>query len=314
MKWARPFAVCCACATTLFVISSAVEAALAPTKSSLGWALVGGLTAALSSGLGLLITERARQAEVVGALLALVGVTLGFTAAREGLWEVLGRHQGTARSLNWLVALLAESSIWLIAAIALLLLVFPDGHLPSPRWRFAPPAVVAAAALHHAFGAVDSAPYQHPLQHLHHAFGAAPYWLEPLSLLADIALLALLVAAAASLRLRARRADDLQRRQLKWLALSGVGVPVFIIVCLTEVLTLGHPSWASLLIGTLSIGGIPLAVAIAILRYDLYDVDRRSQPPLRMWVRAQCCWPRSVPRCWQRVCSQAVIPPRRRWR
>ena len=274
MKWARPFAVCCACATTLFVIASAVEAVLAPTRSSVGWALVGGLTAALSSGLGLLITERARQAEVVGALLALVGVTLGFTAAREGLWEVLGRHQGAARSLNWLVALLAESSIWLIAAIALLLLVFPDGHLPSPRWRFAPPAVVAAAALHHAFGAVDSAPYQHPLQHLHHAFGAAPYWLEPLSLLADIALLALLVAAAASLRLRARCADDLQRRQLKWLALSGVGVPVFIIVCLTEVLTLGHPSWASLLIGTLSIGGIPLAVAIAILRYDLYDVDR----------------------------------------
>ena len=175
MKWARPFAVCCACATTLFVIASAVEAVLAPTRSSVGWALVGGLTAALSSGLGLLITERARQAEVVGALLALVGVTLGFTAAREGLWEVLGRHQGAATSSDWLVALLAESSIWLIAAIALLLLVFPDGHLPSPRWRFAPPAVVAAAALHHAFGAVDSAPYQHPLQHLHHAFGAAPY-------------------------------------------------------------------------------------------------------------------------------------------
>jgi len=258
----------------LFVISSAVEAAIAPTKSSLGWAVVGGLVAALSSGLGLLITERARQAEVVGALLGLVGLTLGYTAAREGLWEVLGRHPGTARSLDWLVALLAESSIWVIAAIALLLLVFPDGHMPSPRWRLAPPAIVAAAAGHHAFGAVDSAPYQHPLQHLHHAFGTAPRWLELMSLLGDIALLALLVAAAASLLLRARRADDLQRRQLKWLALSGAGVPVFIIVCLTEVLALGHPSWASLLIGMLSIGGIPIAVAIAILRHDLYDVDR----------------------------------------
>ena len=185
-----------------------------------------------------------------------------------------GPFPGTARSLDWLVALLAESSIWLIAAIALLLLFFPDGHLPSPRWRFASPAIVAAAAVHHAFGAVDSAPYQHPLQHLHHAFGAAPRWLEPLSLLGDVALFALLVAAAASLPLRARRADDLQRRQLKWLALSGIGVPVFIIVCLTEVLTLGHPSWASLVIGTLSIGGIPIGVAIAILRHDLYDVDR----------------------------------------
>jgi len=258
----------------VFVIASAVEATIAPAKSSVGWAVVGGLAAALASGLGLLITKRAREAEVVGALLALVGLTLGYTAAREGFWEVLGRHPNTARSLDWLVALLAESSIWLVAAIALLLLTFPDGRLPSPRWRFAPPAIVAAAAFHHSFGAVDSAPYQRPLQHLHHAFGAAPRWLELLSLLSDIALLALLVAAAASLRLRTRRADDLRRRQLKWLALSGVGVPVFVVVCLTEVLTLGHPSWASLLIGTLSIGGIPIAVAIALLRHDLYDVDR----------------------------------------
>ena len=162
MRWPRPLAVGCASVTSLLLISSAVEAMIAPTKSSLGWAVVGGLAAAFSAGLGLLITERARQAEVVGALLALVGVTLGFPAAREGLWEVLGRFPGTARSLDWLVALLAESSIWLIAAIALLLLCFPDGHLPSPRWRFASPAIVAAAAVHHAFGAVDSATYQHP--------------------------------------------------------------------------------------------------------------------------------------------------------
>jgi signal transduction histidine kinase len=274
MRWARPLALCCASATTLCVIAAAVEAAIVPTKSSVGWAIVGGLAAALSAGLGLLIAGRARRAEIVGVLLALVGLTLGYTAAREGLWDILGRHPGTARSLGWLVALLAESSIWVVAAIALLLLFFPDGHLPSRRWRFAPAAIVAAAAVHHAFGAVDSAPYQRPLQHLQHAFAPAPPWLEAIALLCDIALLALLVAAAASVPLRARRADDLQRRQLKWLALSGIGVPVFILVCLTEVLTLGHPSWTSLLIGTLSIGGIPIAVAIGILRHDLYDVDR----------------------------------------
>jgi hypothetical protein len=107
------------------MISSAVEATLAPTETTVGWAVVGGLAATLSSGLGLLIAVRVQQAGTVGASLGLVGVTLGYTAAREGFWEVLGRHPGTARSLDWLVALLAESSIWLLAAIALLLLVFP---------------------------------------------------------------------------------------------------------------------------------------------------------------------------------------------
>src|SRR3954468_23583870 len=116
MRWARPLALCCASATTLCVIAAAVEAAIVPTKSSVGWAIVGGLAAALSAGLGLLIAGRARRAEIVGVLLALVGLTLGYTAAREGLWDVLGRHPGTARSLGWLVALLAESSIWVVAA------------------------------------------------------------------------------------------------------------------------------------------------------------------------------------------------------
>src|SRR4051812_6528269 len=191
MRWARSAAVCCASATALFVAASVIQAAFAPTKATVGWAVVGGLAAALSAGLGLLIAERARQAEVVGASLGLVGATLGYTAAREGLWEVLGRHPRTARSLNWLVALLAESSIWTVAAIALLLLIFPHGRLPGPRWRFVRPAIVATGAVHHLGGAFDTAPYARPLQHLHHAFGPAPRSLELISLLSDIALLAL---------------------------------------------------------------------------------------------------------------------------
>jgi signal transduction histidine kinase len=260
--------------TALFAGVAAFEAALAPTEATVGWSVVGGLVALLAGGLGLLITRRAPEAAAVGALLGTIGATLGFTAAREGLWEILGRHFSEAKSLAWLVALLAESSIWLFAAIALLLLVFPDGRLPGPRWRFAPPAIIATAAVHHAFGAVDRAPYAHPLEHLHHAFGPPPRWLEGVSLLSDIALLALLCAAAASLQRRARRADDVQRRQVKWLALSGIGVPVFIVVCLVEVLALGHASWAGLVAGSLSIGGIPIAVTVALLRHDLYDIDR----------------------------------------
>jgi signal transduction histidine kinase len=95
-----------------------------------------------------------------------------------------------------------------------------------------------------------------------------------MALLGDLALLGMLFASAASLLRRARRADELQRRQLKWLALAGAGVPVFIVVCATEVLTLGHTTWIAAVIGALSVCGIPVAIAIALLRHDLYDVDR----------------------------------------
>ncbi|HET7367778.1 MAG TPA: hypothetical protein VFI83_05390, partial [Gaiella sp.] len=95
-----------------------------------------------------------------------------------------------------------------------------------------------------------------------------------LSLLADVALLVLLVACAASLVVRSRRSDDVRRRQVKWLALAGLGVPGFIVVCLTEVIVLGQPRWLSLAIGIATAVGVPVAAAIAMLRHDLYDIDR----------------------------------------
>ena len=95
-----------------------------------------------------------------------------------------------------------------------------------------------------------------------------------MAFIADLALVALLVACASSLVVRFRRAGERQRRQLKWLALAGVGVPGFIVVCLVEVLVLGHAGWGSLAIAMLVALGVPFAVAIAMLRHDLYDVDK----------------------------------------
>jgi signal transduction histidine kinase len=97
---------------------------------------------------------------------------------------------------------------------------------------------------------------------------------EAVAFVADLTLLALLIVCAASLVIRFRRADERQRRQLKWLALAGVGVPGFIVVCLGEVVVFGRAEWGSLAIA-MAIGlGVPLVAAIAILRHDLYDVDK----------------------------------------
>jgi signal transduction histidine kinase len=270
-RW--PVAVVASVGTGALVLTAVVLAALAPTGATIAWAAVGGVCAVLSAGLGVIIARRARR-NVIGALLALVGVTVALTAARQIGWEVLARHPATLASLDWLIALLAESSIWLFTALALLLLYFPDGRLPGARWRPVPWLLVATAFVHHAYGAVDSEPFRPPLQHLARPFGPPPFAIEIAALLADLTLLAMLIACASSLVVRFRRADELQGRQLKWLALAGVGVPGFIVVCLCELLAFGHAEWGSLAIAIATGVGVPVATAIAILRHDLYDVDK----------------------------------------
>jgi signal transduction histidine kinase len=262
----------CALTAALLVVAVAL-AAVDPEAATVAWAGLGGLVAVVSAALGAAIARRAPR-NAVGALLALVGLGVAWTAARQNGWEVLAEHPDTARSLNWLVAVLAESSVWLFVALALLLLCFPDGHAPGPRWRAVPWVLIGAAFVHHAYGAFDRAPYAAPLRFVPHPFARPPFAFDLLGTLADLALLVLLVACAASLVVRYRRADELRRRQLKWLALAGVGVPGFIVVCLTEVVVTGQAGWVSLAVALATGLGIPVATAIAMLRHDLYDVDK----------------------------------------
>jgi signal transduction histidine kinase len=268
MRWIT--ALTAAVLTAALVVAGWVLAALEPTATTLGIAAAGTLLAGVTAALGLVVARRAR-ANVVGALLVLVALGEALTATREVGWRVLAAHPDTAAQLNWLVALLAESSIWLFAALALLLLCFPDGR---PYWRFVAPALLVAAAIHHGYGAVDVAPYAAPLHDVPHRWGPPPFAVELAAFLADVTLLGLLIACAASLFARYRRSGELRRRQIRWLALAGAGVPGFIVVCLAEIALTGHSGWAA---GTVALAtglGIPLATAVAMLRHDLYDVDR----------------------------------------
>jgi signal transduction histidine kinase len=268
-----PLALAGSIATGALIGAGVVLTVMTPTRTTIAWLVIIAPVAAVAAALGLLVTRRTRT-NVVGPLLVAVGATLAFSATREIGWRVLAEHPHAVSQLDWLVAILAESSVWVLVAIALLLLYFPDGRLPGRRWRVLPPVLVGAAAVHHAYGAVDPAPYRAPFEHLDHPFGSPPAAVSAVATLGEAALLLGVIAAAASLVVRYRRADDLRRRQLKWLALAGTGVPVFLVVCGGEAVATGRPGWAGLVLGVAALIGIPVAVAIALLRYDLYDVDR----------------------------------------
>src|SRR4051794_41860511 len=93
MRWPWPVAVVASALTGVLVVAGAPLAVLAPTGATIAWATVGGVCAGLSAGLGVVIARRA-QPKLIGALLALVGLAVALTAAREIGWRVLERHPG----------------------------------------------------------------------------------------------------------------------------------------------------------------------------------------------------------------------------
>jgi hypothetical protein len=160
------------------------------------------------------------------------------------------------------------------AVLALFLpLLFPDGHLPSRRWR--PVAWVSAAAVA-AFvvakmfgpGSFDKFPtIRNPLGLEDQAafFEALGGALEPL-------LLSLVVLSSAALFSRVRRADAEQRQQIKWFAYAGALVLVyFLLGPFTGAFPALEPTRNVIVV--VALVAVPAAVGIAILRYRLYDID-----------------------------------------
>jgi signal transduction histidine kinase len=273
MVWLRRLAAAAAIASGGLLLLSVGLAVLAPSAASIANLLLGLAVAPLSAGLGVVITRRP-GATVVGALLTFVALTLSLTVAREVAAPFLAARPGLAASLSWLVAILAEVAWWVLVAVALLLLFFPDGQLPARRWRWVPMAAVIAAFVTQAFGAFDVAPFRPPLEDVARPFGPAPLWLEAIALAAFVVLLAIVLASAFSLALRYRRSDRLRRAKIKWLALGGLGVALYPFVCGLEILAFGSPGWVSAGVGIAGLAGIPIGISIATLRHDLYDVDK----------------------------------------
>ena len=147
-------------------------------------------------------------------------------------------------------------------------LIFPDGHLPSRRWRI----VIWMAAVGTALAILGwslgpDAGAEFPSGHNPLEVEGAPT--DALLALGMTLLVGALLASAASLVLRFRRAREIERQQLKWFALAAAVTAV--------VLPLGFVLWfvtpvAGALIA-LALTALPVAACIAILRYRLYDID-----------------------------------------
>jgi signal transduction histidine kinase len=176
--------------------------------------------------------------------------------------------------LAWTIVVQEHSWVfgWIpLATLALLL--FPDGRLPSRRWR---PAVVATFA-GMIIGVVPFLVAWRPQARAGVAVGVSWELYTPLLNLADAVGGLLLVgafgASIASLVVRHRDASGDARRQIRWVAMGGglVGVAHLLwLVALVDLELAERLVWMGVLA---SVPALVAAYAMAILRYRLYDID-----------------------------------------
>jgi len=251
---------------------------------------VAALTAILYAGAGRLVTARV-PGNVIGWLLALIGLSLAVVMATEqyalhGLAVAPGYLPG-ARLAGWLSGLAMISTF---APMVFLVLLFPDGRLPSRRWRpllWLMVAVLAGwtaqqfqAGTTEAGGITDAleaagVSYPNPL-------GVFPRHGPFSDLLGGLVFLGLAAGLLVVVSVFARRrgATAEVRKQLAWLGYVGLFIVIPVLPFLVYG-TLAHGRvstaagvvfWGFILLAPTI--GIPVACTVAVLKYRLYEIDR----------------------------------------
>jgi hypothetical protein len=238
---------------------------------------------------GWLITER-RPGNRIGPILLAIGAIVAWAGPAdmylslpqvdrfEGLLSRLQDPDGYAAthaiaSVAGLYLAIVGLPITILGTLALIL--FPDGRLPSGRWRWVIPTAVFSLTLGIVAVLLSDRPillawptYRSPL-----AIAGFPG--ETLSLIADRLVLVLALAAAVALLGRWRRDDPVERAQIKWV------VAAVLIWLGTEtverIFDTGRYEWQTAILGvvvSMAFVLVAVAIGVAILRYHLYDIDR----------------------------------------
>src|SRR5687767_8513921 len=229
------------------------------------------------STVGAIITPRLPPQNPIGWIFCSVGVIAGMRlfVSEYAIVTLLAEPSSVpailpgGEVLAWISSWLWVSHIGLFVFLALL---FPDGRLPSSRWRpfgWLVGAVVVTGTVSVALWPETAAGFDlvnHPL-----GIEVATDTMNPV----ETILYALGLVAAASLLVRLRHSVGVKRQQVMWFAyavavLATSAILAYVVSESVEVVWL---KWVSSLLVIASAVGLPVAVGIAILRYRLYNID-----------------------------------------
>ena len=211
-------------------------------RNPIGWLFLG---AAVAAGLG-----------------SLAGSYADYWVDSRAGSAALGKTAAWYGELSWMP--------FILVPLTFLLLLFPDGHLLSSRWR--PVAWCAGVGIAGNFvreGLLPGRIPDHP--QISNPYAVDSPLLDVFAVIVTLALVVGIVGSALSPILRFRRARGELRQQMKWLAFAGAVASVTLVLAIVGYDAVGeHAANVAIMVSVL---GLPVATGVAMLRHRLYDID-----------------------------------------
>ena len=227
---------------------------------------------------GALITSRQPRNTIGWLLIASALLSaLGDLALEYAVYGLLTRPESVPGPAWAAVIGGSLRSIGFFLTLTFLLLLFPTGRLPSPRWR--PLAWITAVTIM-AFLAAnmlspDLSSDDTRLTSIASPLGNVPAASAADGLLTGVSLVLIFgcaIGCCAAVVVRFRRARGIERQQLKWLVYAALWAALAFFAAWVGVF-IDNPVLTSAITFDLCLLGIPVAVGIAILRHGLFDID-----------------------------------------
>src|ERR671921_1639047 len=233
------------------------------------------LAAIVFSTVGAVIAPRTPPHNPIGWLFCAVGLLFAVThfSAEYAIYTLLAA-QGSllpgGEAAAWLT-----SWLWIpqLGSVVLVVLLFPDGRLPSRGWRWFAWLSVLLVIVGAVLSALSPGPISVGLGPIRNPLGveSLPSFIKVVERVVNT----LLFAAVISLFIRLRRARELERQQIKWfvyataLTICG-GILTYPISEAIGSLWLKWIGFVPFIVGVMA---IPISMGIAVMRYRLYDID-----------------------------------------
>jgi hypothetical protein len=223
------------------------------------------------STVGAIVASRLPESPI-GWLFCAIGLTFGVShfSAEYAAYALLASSRSLpgGEVLAWLT-----SWVWVggLGLIVFLDLLFPNGRLPSARWRWF--ARFTAIALLPAATLAALSPGRILSSTLHNPLGIEG--LPNASKTVEAFMYALVVVGASSMLMRLRYAGRVERQQIKWFAYA-TAVAISGVILKNTVYPAVGAMWVwgvGLILTAIGVASSPVAMGLAILRYRLYEID-----------------------------------------
>jgi signal transduction histidine kinase len=221
---------------------------------------------------GLIASRMPRNA--CGWLLLLIGLGLLVTMCAETIFTLALREGriGLASWALWVNSWVLVATVW--PGMVAYLLVFPTGHVPSPRWRSFAIGVIALSGVGVLVRMVRPWPEERVVANPI-AVRAVASVVDPFFTAIALAFVAGAIVTVVSVARRFRHAPSDARRQLRWLAVVAVLSAILLVLAIAfgalGLDRIGDPFGVAFLL-CLTVG-VPASAAVALLKHHLYGIE-----------------------------------------